>query len=49
MKREEVLKKLKEDDHYYGSFGKQYLSASNVRDLLFKPTDYGKLEKTLTP
>ena len=47
MKREQVIQKLKEDEHYYGSFGKQYLSASNVRDLLFRPTEYGKLEKTL--
>ena len=47
MKKEEVLKKLQDDDHYYGKFGKQYLSASNVRDLLYRPTDFGKHEKTL--
>ena len=47
MNKEQVIQKLKEDEHYYGSFGKQYLSASNVKDLLFRPTEYGKLEKTL--
>jgi len=47
MTEEQILNKLKIDDEYYGEFGKQYLSASNIRSLISKPTTYGKIEKTL--
>ena len=29
-KKKQVLQKLKEDEHYYGDFGKQYLSNSDI-------------------
>jgi len=47
MQRAKILEKLENDDHYYGKFGKQYLSASNIRSLLYFPTEFGKFEKTL--
>jgi hypothetical protein len=37
MNREEILEKLKEDEHYYGAFGKQFLSNSNIEALLSNP------------
>ena len=37
MKREDILKKLTNDEHYYGDFGKKYLSASDVGVLLNNP------------
>jgi len=47
MKREEVIKKLQDDSNYYGKFGKQYLSASDVRALTKRPTEFRVSEKTL--
>ena len=47
MERSKILKKLQQDSEYYGKFGKQFLSASNIRQLLYKPTDFNKSEKTL--
>ena len=35
--RKEVLKKLKQDEHYYGEFGKQFLSNSDIQTLLSNP------------
>lgn len=37
MTKEEILEKLKEDEHYYGAFGKQFLSNSNISTLLTNP------------
>ena len=37
MNREEILEKLKDDQHYYGSFGQQFLSNSNISTLLTNP------------
>ena len=37
MKKEDILKKLTNDEHYYGDFGKKYLSASDVGVLLKNP------------
>ena len=37
MKKEDILKKLTNDEHYYGDFGKKYLSASDVGVLLNNP------------
>ena len=34
---EEILEKLKDDTHYYGKFGKQYLSNSDIITLLNDP------------
>jgi hypothetical protein len=30
MKRKDELNKLREDEHYYGKFGKQFLSNSDI-------------------
>lgn len=37
MTKEEILEKLKDDQHYYGKFGQQFLSNSNVSTLLTNP------------
>ncbi len=40
MIKEEVLEKLKDDNHYYGEFGKQYLSNSDISALLKDPLNF---------
>ena len=45
MKKEKVLEKLKEDEHYYGKFGKQYLSNSDISTLLTNPLALGQQSK----
>lgn len=47
MDREKIIKKLQKDSEYYGKFGKQFLSASNIRQLLYEPTEFNKSIKTL--
>ena len=42
MNKKQVLQKLKEDEHYYGEFGKQYLSNSDISTLLNNPLQLGK-------
>ena len=42
MKKEDVIKKLKNDEHYYGDFGKKYLSNSDISTLLTNPLALGK-------
>ena len=42
MKKEDVIKKLREDEHYYGDFGKKYLSNSDISTLLTNPLALGK-------
>jgi hypothetical protein len=37
MTKEEILEKLREDEHYYGEFGKNFLSNSNISALLTNP------------
>ena len=37
MNKDDILKRLKIDKDYYGDFGKQYLSNSNVSTLLKNP------------
>ena len=44
-KKKQVLQKLKKDEHYYGEFGKQYLSNSDIYTLLNKPLELGKPSK----
>ena len=41
MTKQEVIEKLKIDEHYYGDFGKQYLSNSDIRALLHNPLALG--------
>ena len=45
MKRADILKKLSDDKHYYGSFGKKYLSSSDVGILLSNPLALKKEQK----
>ena len=42
MNKKEILNKLKIDEHYYGDFGKQYLSNSDISTLLNNPLQLGK-------
>ncbi len=37
MKKEKIIEMLREDEHYYGDFGKQYLSNSDIKTLLKNP------------
>ena len=37
MKRDEIIDKLRLDENYYGDFGKQYLSNSDISTLLKNP------------
>ena len=45
MKKEEILKKLSNDEHYYGDFGKKYLSNSDISTLLTNPLALGQPSK----
>jgi len=45
MKKTEILKRLKNDEDYYGDFGKQYLSNSDIYTLLNNPLAYGTPSK----
>lgn len=47
MNHKEIIDKLREDEHYYGKFGQQYLSNSNIRTLLSEPENlHNIVEKT---
>ena len=37
----EIYEKLRDDEHYYGEFGKQFLSNSDIRTLLTNPLALG--------
>jgi hypothetical protein len=37
----EVIEKLKDDTQYYGEFGKQFLSNSDIGTLLKNPREFG--------
>lgn len=37
MTKEEIIEKLRNDEHYYGEFGRQFLSNSNIDILLKNP------------
>jgi len=42
MRKEQILKKLRNDEDYYGDFGKKYLSNSDISTLLKNPLALGK-------
>jgi hypothetical protein len=42
MNKEKVIEKLRDDENYYGSFGKKYLSNSDIGTLLTNPLNLGK-------
>ena len=39
---DKIIEKLRDDKHYYGDFGKQYLSNSDIKTLLTNPLALGK-------
>ena len=45
MDKETILQKLKIDEHYYGTFGNQYLSNSNISTLMNNPLQLGAPSK----
>ncbi len=45
MNKKEILKKLENDEHYYGDFGRQYLSNSDISTLLNNPLAFKKPSK----
>ena len=42
MNKENVIEKLRNDENYYGDFGKKYLSNSDIKALLTNPLALGK-------
>ena len=49
MDKQEILDKLRDDNHYYGEFGKTYLSNSDIMALLNNPLDFKKQSPPTTP
>jgi len=47
MTRKDELNKLREDEHYYGKFGKQFLSNSDISKLLTNPLSLGEAQKQI--
>ena len=45
MTKKEIIEKLREDEHYYGDFGKQYRSNSDISTLLNNPLALGEQSK----
>jgi len=43
------IEKLRDDVHYYGRFGSQFLSNSNIGDLLNNPKNFGKRGEVTVP
>ena len=46
MNKKNILKKLKDDNHYYGNFGKKFLSNSDIGTLLSNPVGLGSEVKS---
>ena len=42
MKRKEIIEKLRDDNQYYGDFGKQYRSNSDIKTILTNPLSLGE-------
>tara|TARA_B000000475_G_scaffold261790_1_gene246747 strand:- start:321 stop:1052 length:732 start_codon:yes stop_codon:yes gene_type:complete len=45
MNKKNIITKLKDDTHYYGDFGKKYLSNSDISTLLSNPLALGQPSK----
>ena len=45
MDKKNIIAKLKDDTHYYGDFGKKYLSNSDISTLLKNPLAFGQPSK----
>jgi len=48
MTEKKILSKLKKDEHYYGEFGKKFLSNSDISTLLTNPLSLGKQQSETT-
>ena len=48
MKEKQILKKLRNDDDYYGDFGKQFLSNSDIYHLLNNPLKFRQSQEPST-
>jgi hypothetical protein len=48
VNKKEILKKLKDDEHYYGDFGKKFLSNSDINALINNPINFKKETKPST-
>lgn len=46
MSRDEIVEKLRIDEHYYGKFGNQFLSNSDISVLLANPLNFKKPSKS---
>ena len=42
MDKKDAIEKLRDDEHYYGEFGKKYLSNSDISPLLNNPLNFKK-------
>lgn len=42
LSKAEIIEKLRDDEHYYGTFGNKFLSNSNIKTLLENPLQLGK-------
>ena len=42
MDNNSIIEKLRDDEHYYGEFGKQFLSNSDIKSLLENPLNFKK-------
>ena len=42
MNKNEIIEKLKDDEHYYGDFGKKFLSNSDISAFLNNPLEFKK-------
>ena len=45
MNKDDVIEKLRDDEAYYGDFGKKYLSNSDIGTLLTNPLALGRHQK----
>lgn len=49
MDKNEIIEKLRDDDNYYGEFGQQFLSNSNIMTLLENPLQLGTPSEKTVP
>ena len=42
MDNNSIIEKLRDDEHYYGEFGKQFLSNSDIKALIDNPLNFKK-------
>lgn len=45
MSQDEIIEKLRDDNHYYGDYGKKFLSNSDISVLLTNPLNFKKPSK----